>query len=323
MGIDVLGPLAVDGDVGSLSPRDRVVLAALTVRPGEVISSERLAEALWGEHPPASWSKVVAGCVMRLRKILGGAAIVTVPPGYRLAIPVEGLDAHRFERLVARGRELLALGEPERAAYVLGEALALWRGRALADLDDWEAGRIEAGRLDALRLEAEEARLDANLRAGRHREVFGEAQKLVTEAPLRERRWGLLALAQYRAGRQGEALRTLHLARRALAEELGLDPGPDLVALEQAILRQDPSLMAEAARPEPSATCPYLGLVPYDVDRRRRLLRARGRGGGLPSIARRGGCPHGGGAFGQRQVVAGAGRGGRRVACATGAGSWS
>ena len=85
------------------------------------------------------------------------------------------------------------------------------------------------------------------------------------EAPLRERRWALLARAQYQAGRQGEALRTLHQARTVLAGELGVDPGPDLVALEAAILRQDPSLAAEVALPEPSATCPYLGLVPYDV----------------------------------------------------------
>jgi hypothetical protein len=116
-----------------------------------------------------------------------------------------------------------------------------------------------------MRLEAEEVLLDAALRAGRYREVLADLQARVAEQPLRERRWALLALAQYQAGRQGEARRTLHRARMTLAGELGLDPGPDLVALEAAILRQDPSLVAEAALPEPSAACPYLGLVAYDV----------------------------------------------------------
>ena len=159
----------------------------------------------------------------------------------------------------------MTLGEPERASYVIGESLALWHGRALVDLEGWEPGRAEAGRLEELRLEAEEARLDASLRAGRHRDVLGEAQALVAASPLREDRWALLALAQYRSGRQGDALRTLHRARAVLAAELGVDPGPDLIALEQAILRQDPSLAPATEPPEPSASCPYLGLVSYDV----------------------------------------------------------
>ena len=159
----------------------------------------------------------------------------------------------------------MTVGEPERASYVIGESLALWHGRALVDLEGWEPGRVEAGRLEELRLEAEEAGLDASLRAGRHRDVFGEAQALVAASPFREDRWALLALAQYRSGRQGDALRTLHRARSVLAGELGVDPGPDLIALEQAILRQDPSLAPATELPEPSESCPYLGLVPYDV----------------------------------------------------------
>jgi WD40 repeat protein/DNA-binding SARP family transcriptional activator len=265
VGITVLGPLSVDNDGAALGPRDRVVLAALAVRPGEVVSADRLADALWGDGPPATWPKVVQGCVVRLRKALGAHAIATTPHGYRLDLPVDEVDAQRFVRLVGRGRELLTLGEPERAAHVVGEALALWRGPALTELEGWEPGRIEAERLEELRRDAEEVRLDAALRAGRHRELLAEAQALVAGAPLRERRWALLALAQYQAGRQGEALRTLHQARTVLATELGLDPGPDLVALEAAILRQDPALVAEPAPPEPSVACPYLGLVPYDV----------------------------------------------------------
>ena len=170
-GIAVLGPLVVNDDHGgeavSLGPRDRVVLAALAVRPGDVVSAERLADALWGERPPASWNKVVPGCVMRVRRVLGATAIETTPHGYRLVVPVDEIDAQRFERLVGRGRELLTLGESERAAHVLGEALALWRGRALIELSEWEPGRTEASRLDELRWDAEEAHIDACLKSGR------------------------------------------------------------------------------------------------------------------------------------------------------------
>jgi WD40 repeat protein/DNA-binding SARP family transcriptional activator len=265
VGIAVLGPLRVDGEVTSLGPRDRVVLETLAVRPGDVVSAERLADALWAETVPATWPKVVQGCVVRLRKVLGAEAIETSPQGYRLALPADDIDAGRFERLVRRSHELLVLGEHERAAYVSGEALALWRGPPFSELDGWESGRIEARRLEELRLDAEEVFIDAGLRAGRHRDVLGLAEARAAEAPLRERRWALLAVAQYQAGRQGDALRSLRQARRVLVAELGLDPGPELVALEQAILRQDPSLAAAVALPEANATCPYRGLLPYDV----------------------------------------------------------
>jgi DNA-binding SARP family transcriptional activator/WD40 repeat protein len=266
MEIGVLGPLLVHGDGAGLAPRDRVVLAALTMRPGELVAAEELADALWVSTPPATWAKVVQGSIMRLRKVLGSAAIETLPRGYRLVVAAHEVDAREFERMVRRAREQLTLGEPERASYTLAEALALWRGRALDDLDDWEAGRIEAGRLDALRCDAEELRIDAALRAGRHRQVLAEARALVEAAPLRERRWELLALAQYQAGRQGDALRTLREVKRVLLDELGLDSGHDLVALEEAILRQDPTLLAKVALAEPSISCPYFGLAPYDID---------------------------------------------------------
>lgn len=265
MGIAVLGPLEVDESAGRLGPRDRVVLSVLALRSGEVVSADRLADALWHDGLPPTWPKVVQGCVVRLRKALGTQAIETTPDGYRLAVPSDDIDARRFERLVWRGRELLALGEPERADYVLGEAIGLWRGPAFPELDGWDVGRAEYERLHELRRDAEELKVDAELRAGRAREVVARAQTLVTQAPLRERRWSLLALAQYQAGRQSDALRTIREVRRLLVAELGLDPGPDLVALEEAILRQDPALAASTALPEPSRTCPYLGLAPYDV----------------------------------------------------------
>ena len=193
MRVGVLGPVTLDGDAAALSPRDRVVLAALTVPADGPVGAARLADALWGAEPPTSSTKVVQGCVVRLRKVLGQRAIETLPDGYRLTLSGDDVDARRFERMVRRGAELLALGEPERAAHTLTEALTLWRGRALADLDGWDPGRFESERLEELRRDAEELQLDANLRAGRHREVLAEAQRLTNAAPLRERRWALLA----------------------------------------------------------------------------------------------------------------------------------
>jgi DNA-binding SARP family transcriptional activator/WD40 repeat protein len=263
--IRVLGPLTVDGSASGLSPRDRAVLAALVVGGEEALSVDQLGEAVWGDRLPASWRKVLHGCVARLRRTLGAAAIATVPNGYRIAVGADDVDARRFERLVRRARELLAVGEADRALFVLAEASALWRGRALSDVDGWEPGRIEAGRLDELRLDAEELRMEAALRAGRHLEVLAEALARVAEAPLRERRWALLALAQYQAGRQGEALASLRRARTVLRNELGLDPGPDLARVEHAILHQDPSLPIAQGLPAPSTGCPYRGLLPYGV----------------------------------------------------------
>ncbi|HYU86738.1 MAG TPA: BTAD domain-containing putative transcriptional regulator [Kribbellaceae bacterium] len=266
MGIAVLGPLTIEGEQKVLGRRDRVVLAALVVHPGEVVSAEALADVLWGEQLPPSWSKIVQGCVVRLRKLLGTHAIETSPLGYRLAVPLDEIDAQRFERAVGRARELLASDDTERAALVLADALSLWRGRPLTELDGWDPARIEAARLTELRHAAEELYVESALRAGQHDKVLGKAQSLVAEAPLRERRWILLATAQYQAGRQGEALKTVRRLRAVLDRELGVDPRPELDALEQAMLRQDPSLVVAGAPPEPSPVCPYPGLRSYDLD---------------------------------------------------------
>ena len=141
----------------------------------------------------------------------------------------------------------------------------LWRGQPLVDLEEWEPGNQCAERLGELRHEAQELWLEAALQAGHHREVLAEARAMVRAMPLRERRWRLLALAQYQSGRQGEALATLHELRRVLVSELGLDPGPEVADLEQAILRQEPALLVEAAQADPEARCPYRGLAPYDM----------------------------------------------------------
>jgi DNA-binding SARP family transcriptional activator/WD40 repeat protein len=265
MGITVLGPLEVDGRADGLGPRDRVVLSALVVRAGGPVSAEVLADALWRERPPTTWPKVVQGCVVRLRKRLGAAAIESGSFGYRLALSDDELDFRLFERALERAREALAAGDFARASYVAQEALDLWRGQALADVDDWEPGRVEAQRLEGLRMDAEELWVEAETGAGHASSVLERARALVAQAPFRERRWALLATALYQAGRQREALGALQRARAMLVDELGLDPGPDLVRLEALLLRQDPSLDVPVAR-EISPVCPYRGLLPYGTE---------------------------------------------------------
>ena len=255
MGIAVLGPLTVGGDPGeaTLWRRDRIVLAALAVRPGQVVTAEALADMLWGAHLPLSWQKVIQGCVVRLRKRLGSQAIGTAVNGYRLAVPLDEIDAHRFDRAVRRARELIAADAFERAATVLSDALELWRGKPFTELEEWDLARVEAARLTELRFEAEELYVEAALRAGQLDRVLATAQALVSESPLRERRWILLATAQYQDGRQGDALHTIQQLRTVLSQELGLDPTPDVTSLEQAILHQDPALIRRpAALPEPT-----------------------------------------------------------------------
>ncbi|HET7819941.1 MAG TPA: BTAD domain-containing putative transcriptional regulator [Ornithinibacter sp.] len=266
MRVAVLGPLEVDEGRILLAPRDQVVLEALAARPGETVRAEALAQALWGERLPASWSKVVQGCVSRLRKALGAGAIVTTGAGYRLALHRDDVDHLCFEDLLLRASELLATGEADRARYASGEALHLWRGDPLDRLSEWEVGRVESERLGERRRDAEDLHADAAIRSGRHDDVLGELHRMVAQEPTRERRWGLLALAQYRSGRQAEALATLKRARATLVNEFGLDPGPSLAELEEAILRQDPALLTQGPPPVVAEVCPYLGLVAYDLD---------------------------------------------------------
>lgn len=266
MRVRLLGPLHVGSGSMRLGPRDRVVLSALAVHPGDSLSAEAIADALWAEQPPASWAKVVQGCISRLRSALGAEAIETHPGGYRLEPQRVELDRDEFEQLIAGGREHLAVGSPERAAAAFGQALALWRGRPFEELEEWMPGRLEAARLNELRLAVQEDALQARLDAGQHREVAAEGTVLVGEEPWRERRWELLALAQYRSGRQADALGSIRAARRALGREMGLDPGSSLVALEQAILAQDPSLVVDHEARAASSLCPWMGLASYDPE---------------------------------------------------------
>jgi len=262
MRVRLLGPTEIEGD-GALGPRDRVVLTAFLVRPGDPLSPEQLADALWGESPPASWTKVIQGCVSRLRRALGADAIATVSGGYRLRPGVLDVDREEFESLVARGREYAVAGTPERAVVAFEQALGLWHGRPFIDLEEWEPGRLESVRLGEMRLATEEDLMRARLDAGDHPGVAAVAAVAVREEPWRERRWEILALAQYRNGRQEAALASIRTARRMLGSELGLDPGSALVVLEQSILAQDPSLAGDRDLLDPSAECPWKGLSPY------------------------------------------------------------
>jgi DNA-binding SARP family transcriptional activator/WD40 repeat protein len=242
-------------------------LAALVVEAGRVCPADRLAEALYGASPPPTWRKVVQGCVARLRQQLGSHAIVTTGSGYRLELGDDEIDVRLFERLLVEAEGLSGAGEHERAALRLVAALELVVGEPWADLDGWEPAVATAARHRELARQAEEQLVREELASGRYGVALANASELVVREPLREQRWSALALAQYRSGRQGEALRTIHQARRILAEELGLEPGPELVSLEAAILAQDATLAGPpAAAGWSGGACPYRGLAAYRVD---------------------------------------------------------
>jgi len=285
MEVRVLGALTLDDGRIPLAPRDRAVMGALTIRLGAPMSAASLAAALWGDSPPPSWSHIVPGCIMRLRRLIAPAQIETTPHGYRLVPEHVEVDAERFDLLVERGTQQLELGEPERATHTFAEALALWRGEPYVELADWEPARIASGRLEEMRLGVEELLLDARLQAGEIQEVAAVARARVAEAPLRERRWVVLSVTQYRQGRQAEALDTVRRARGLLAAELGLDPCIELAELEQAILRQDPSLLSDRVFRAASPQCPYFGLPPAGVgDAERYFGREQELSGALRAI---------------------------------------
>ncbi|MGH9164135.1 MAG: BTAD domain-containing putative transcriptional regulator [Acidimicrobiales bacterium] len=257
----ILGSLGVSDGPRSIEPRrakPRAVLAVLLLHANQVVSTDRLIEALWGDSPPPSAANTLQGYVSHLRHLLAPSrglqdedpVIDTRAPGYVLIVDPMCIDARRFEDLVAQGRLALAGSDARRAAATLGEALALWQGPALADFAYQRFATVEAARLEDLRLGALEDQAEAELALGQHTRLVGRLQALVEEHPLRERLWGLLMVALYRCGRQGESLRAFQVARRTLAEELGIDPGPALRTLEADILAQAPSLDRE----EPTAT---------------------------------------------------------------------
>jgi DNA-binding SARP family transcriptional activator len=229
-------------------PKQRAVLAHLLIRANQVVSSDRLIDEIWGDEPPEAARNSLQSYVSRLRHALADPGrIEGRPPGYVLGVDPDELDALRFEALVDEGRRSLA-DEPSAALARFEEALALWRGPALADLADEPSLQGEIARLEEQRLAAIEDRIAAELAVGRHGEVVGELAALVERYPLRERLWGHLMLSLYRSGRQAEALEAFQRARRLLAEELGIDPSGELRQLQGRILRQDPSLDLEGKK---------------------------------------------------------------------------
>ena len=251
----MLGPLEVtgpDGPVRITGSKERAALAALIAWPRDVLLTARLTEAVWGQTPPRSSLKMLQNLVLGLRKSLGAELIETRPGGYRLRAADEAIDACRFQRFVSDGRRHAAQGQWQAAGDALTQAVALWRGAPLPELSEWNPGRGQAARLHELHHGAYEELAAAELACGRHHEWVSALEMMVSEEPLRERRWALLMLALYRAGRQADALRGFQRARVQLAD-LGLEPGQQLVALERAISAQDASLdlHSHPSGPEP------------------------------------------------------------------------
>jgi DNA-binding SARP family transcriptional activator/ABC-type branched-subunit amino acid transport system substrate-binding protein len=254
----ILGPLEVSQegrrvDVGGR--KQRALLASLLLHANEVVSQDRLIDELWGDKPPTTAAKTLHAHVSRLRKTLNGdedstahlrGPLETRGPGYVLTIEPGQLDADRFQSLLEDARRALARGEPSAATKNAEEALALWRGPALSDFAYESFAQAEIARLDELHLSAREEWIEAELALGRHRELVGELESLVSDHPLRERLRGQLMLALYRSDRQAEALQAYQQGRLALAEELGLEPSRSLQQLERQILEQDPALVAPA-----------------------------------------------------------------------------
>ena len=247
--VRLLGPLEVDVSGERVlfeGAKQRTLFVALALRAPEAVSVDELLEALWGDTQPGGAVQALQKHISRLRQRLGeGAPLHHRGSGYALEVDPLALDSRRFEELLQRARAALARDEAERAAADLREALAMWRGDALAEHRFDDFAQREIARLEELRVETIEERLAAELAAGASADLVGELQALVAEYPLRERLRAQLMVALYRTGRQAEALETMREGRELMVDELGIEPGPDLRTLERMILAQDPELMVE------------------------------------------------------------------------------
>jgi predicted ATPase/DNA-binding SARP family transcriptional activator len=269
MEFKLLGPLEVSDHgrrVELGGSRQRQLLAILLLHADEVVSVDRLIDALWGAQPPPTAAKSLQAHLSRLRKTLGRAdLILTRSGGYSLSVGREQIDSCRFERLATRGRERLAAGDLDGARDDLASALGLWRGAPLTEFAYDAFAQAEIGRLEELRLTALEDRIESELGRGGHAELVGELESLIKEQPLRERLRAQLMLALYRSGRQAEALAAYQDARRLLVDELGIEPSPSVRELERRILAQDPMLAPPVqAKPKdttnlPNPTTPLIG----------------------------------------------------------------
>jgi DNA-binding SARP family transcriptional activator len=244
----ILGPLEVVDETG-VKPlggvKQRAVLALLVLEAPRPVSTDRLIDALWGEQPPRTAQTSLQNFISQLRKLISPEVLVTKAPGYALEIRPEDVDLTRFRRLVQEAR---VLGDPEKRARMLGQALDLWRGSPLADFEFELFAQSEVARLEEERLAVLEERLEADLEAGRHADIVGELEALAESHPTRERLRAHLMLALYRSGRQADALRVYQDARRVLVEQLGIEPSRSLQQLHGGILRQDAALEAAGAR---------------------------------------------------------------------------
>lgn len=254
MEVRLLGPLDVRVEGCAVQfdgAKQRTLFTALALRAPEALTVDELVAAVWGDRPPGDGVQALQKQVSRLRHRLGDAAPVhRRAAGYALGVDRDAIDARRFEDLLERARA----EAPESASHDLEAALGLWRGPALADHRCDEFALREIERLEELRMEAVEERMGAQLARGRDADLVGELRTLVADNPLRERMRAHLMLALYRSGRQAEALEVMREGRTLLVEELGIEPGPELRRLEQAILEQAPELApAPTARPAPSA----------------------------------------------------------------------
>jgi DNA-binding SARP family transcriptional activator/outer membrane protein assembly factor BamB len=268
----LLGPLEVfDGAraVAIGGGKRRSLLALLLLHGNKVVPADRLIDELWGEHPPPTAAKGLQVYISQLRRELApkdpasnGHILVTRSNGYVLQVGPDEFDVQRFERSLDDGERALQAGEPERAAQRLRDGLALWRGPPLADFAYEQFAQHEIARLEELHLVAIEQRIDADLALGRHAQVVGELDALVSRYPMRERVRAQSMLALYRCGRQAEALESYRDARRTMTEQLGLEPGPALRDLEARILAQSPELAApttprrSSRRETPAPTTP-------------------------------------------------------------------
>jgi DNA-binding SARP family transcriptional activator/predicted ATPase len=246
MRVRILGPFHLEDDsrrIMSVGVRQRAVLAALVLHANEVIPSEQLLVELWGQDSPASAANALQAAISRLRRVLPSDRLITAAPGYMLRVFPAELDAAQFEQFIFEGRDALAAGAAAEAVQLLDQAMALWRGPALTDFIYEPFAQAEIARLEELRLACIEERFEANLALGSTGALTAELGRMVAGHPLRERLRGQLMLALYRSGRQAEALETYRQFRRALMDELGLEPSSALRELQAAILRHDPLLL--------------------------------------------------------------------------------
>jgi DNA-binding SARP family transcriptional activator len=269
----ILGPLEVRTEedwtpIGAA--KWRAILACLLLHPGQVVSTDTLIDELWGNDPPARASNLVSIYVLRLRRLIGdseGRVLKTRSPGYQLLLGPDDLDTRRFGILMSQGQEALTAGDPEHAAHLLADSLALWRGKALADVPPSAFVDAEAERLDELYLAALELRIEADIACDRGSVAIPDLRRLLSDQPLKEKLWLLLMRALAGAGRHAEALGAYEQARSVIADQLGVDPGPEMRQLFRELLSADVRQPPEAEKP------------PSTGERRSRPAPAAGRRG--------------------------------------------